>query len=237
MTCPCCACAERTRPAAPTGLREPLFATEDMARFSPSQRDAARRIEAEEVRALAHHEAGHALAALATGWGLRHVTTESADPHALLPERPICARVPALFRVLTVYAAGPIAEGIARRVVRRPSSDELSATLERVRQCGPGTCDDCRAAQVLLIPMILPDDESRVAVWIRCWDAAHAFFDRVEVRIALFRVTVALERDVVLTGAEVETLIDVEGLRAAIEATIAAAAEPELLSRTEGTST
>ena len=162
-----------------------------------------------------------ALAALATGWGLRHVTTENADPLALLPDRPARACVPSLTRTPIVHIAGSVGEGIARRVLRRPSSEEISRALARVRQHGPGAYDGCRVAHILLIPTILPDDESRVAAWIRCWDAAHAFFDQVEVRIALARVAVALERDVVLTGAEVEALIDVETLRAAVEAAIA----------------
>lgn len=234
MTCACCGPARRVFPERPTGVREPLYAADALDRFSPREREAATRFEADALRSLCHHEAAHAVAALATGAGLVHVTVETASPHSLSPGTPDSDHLPPLTRGLIKALAGALGEAVVRRRFRRPRPDELAVVLHRVRQQDGGQCDECRVARMLLIA--LPDDESRVAQWLVIWDTTYAFFEQLSVRLALARVAAALERDVVLTGAQVEALVDVESLRAAIEATIAAAAEPELLPRTEGLS-
>ena len=103
----------------------------------------------------------------------------------------------------------------------------MTAALDEVRKHGPGSCDQCRNAALLLTPGVLADDAARTAEWDRAWLVTAVFFDTIPARIALARVAGALEERVMLSGAEVEALIDVPTLRAAIGAALAEAAQPE----------
>ncbi|GJD96989.1 hypothetical protein OCOJLMKI_4217 [Methylobacterium iners] len=198
-----------------------MFSAEELANYSPTDREFVAQREAEEVQAIAAHEAGHAIVGLAAGYGVTHATTESAYPHARFQFEADTAFAPTVAHRLIMLLAGPMAEAVARRRFRRPSREEVAAILDRVREHGAGRCDDCQIAHVLLDIAPLADDAARETAWLLFYDTTYRLLDRLDVRIALGRVAAALEERVLLSGEEVEALVDVSALRAAVEATFA----------------
>lgn len=229
MTCACPTCRPGSTPEQPTGERVPMFSAEELAEYSPADRAFIARREAEEVQAVAYHEAGHAIVGLATGYSVAHATTETAHPHARFQFGVDTGFAPTVAHRLMMLLAGPMAEAVARRRFRRPCREEVAEKLTLVREHGAGTCDFCQVAQLLLDLAPLADDEARQTAWLLFEDTTFALFERLDVRIPLGRVAAALERDVVLSGEQVEALVDVPALRVAVEAVLAEAAQPETL--------
>lgn len=98
-------------------------------------------------RSLALHEAGHALARVAIGGVVEHVSLVAAHPH-----EQGTGTGGGRWRVAVFFAAGPAAEKLARGFLFPDAEPEVRETYRRVRACQFGNCDMCQCMLSSLVP-------------------------------------------------------------------------------------
>jgi hypothetical protein len=124
---------------------------EAVAGFSPEVRDRIVADLAEHDRLMAHHEAGHAVAAAIYGRATEYAVT-GPTPHVLYAlggERTEEA-------LMTATLAGRVAAGYAVHVVAPPCEEEMGHFIAKAREGTVGTCDECRVAT--LLRFLYPDE-------------------------------------------------------------------------------
>jgi hypothetical protein len=209
-------------PRQPCG-RETCGCLDTSSRVEPPARPAANKLaELDPERAIAleksydelddqllHHEAAHAILNICTGRGVDYV--QVTGPSGVC----VAAQAHGRGRIMCTMA-GEIGEGITNRRIMSPARERMLAFIAKARRGGEDCgCDGFRIARVF-VGLPNEDDDGIVELWIRQWRrCVELLADRIEGRLALARLTAELKKRRHMTGAEVEAVLDVEGLQAA----------------------
>lgn len=195
--------------------RVPVFCADELSLFDPAKR-AALEIECEGYyRSTAFHEAGHVIAAVATGRACEYVTIGGGYPHCCYSLAEHELGEPTLAAFMVRSTAGCVAEGIAERFIRCPDRSLMQAFLVKARRGQACGCDRCKEAAVLVAMLPGLDDAELVAHWRAWFQHCLALFDTGEFRNHLHRVARALSEHTLLRRADLAALIDAEALQAA----------------------
>ncbi len=199
---------------------KPMFSAEDMARFTPAEQQIASEQEAAYRWRSAYHEAGHAVAAIATGRAISYATIGGGQPHlSYLPQTPPADASLTAYAVRSI--SGSLAEGIYDHRLVCPPAETLRAFIERARGDHSGSCDRCSEAQILVVAFGSDPDEEIAEKWRTLFKLTLGFIDHDEVRFNnLRRVAVELWLHTLLTGEEIAALVDADELRRAYQAAV-----------------
>lgn len=160
-------------------------------------------------RASAHHEAGHAIAALVSNAKIFAVVvgawpaTLSAYPDNSAP----------LLRLMGL-AAGHHCEGLASGF-GRPFDETLQNHIAMARAGHRGSCDACKSATLFCENFPELADEDLLSSWGAVFDLTRRLFATPAWRAALYVIADALRDRIRLSGEDVAALADVAALSAA----------------------
>jgi len=158
------------------------------------------------VETIAHHEAAHAIAVVAHGYRL--ISANIADGK---PEVWFQADIP-FGDMSVIYLVGEVAEGVPSRCFYRKSDAELVPHLRAAWGCEPGENDlvqffvSARREHSKSQPNIHFDTDTAIAAYRRAEDAALAFLEIPQHRMAIRAVADALLERGTISGDEVREI-------------------------------
>ena len=129
-------------------------------------------------RDSALHEAGHVVAAAATGRKTLYATLGGGTPHVHYRKH---SETPSVLDLLIATTAGVVAERLGNGETFGPLWSNLCELIRRARGGDAGTCDGCHVARTMTA--YFPDcaDEVLVESWFGVIDCAHALLADKEV--------------------------------------------------------
>jgi hypothetical protein len=163
---------------------------------------------------MARHEAGHAVAAAATGRVTDYATIGNGAPHVKY-----CATLepPSVLDIVITTIAGDVAARVGNGDLNKPSATQLLAALRKAREGDSGRCDACHVAKVLTTYFPECTDEKIVETWCGLIVVTHSLLFHDEVRGAMLALGRELHDKTLLHRDEIESIFARYDLRAAYE--------------------
>lgn len=201
--CPICGGIENTKVYAPHSVRrhaDPEF----ISLLAENQKEIYCET-TDEVHAFwARHEAGHVVAGIALGFGIKYATIGGGNAHVAYAKQNGRGR---LFDRLIRSAGGDAAAAVCAGAQFAPLWGELRRSVERARTQRLGHCDRCVEARLLVQALPELTNTEIIDAWYDVIDITMELFSDAEWREAVETVAAELNERTLLHGNQVEALV------------------------------